>query len=115
MRLGFAQVLVDHAGADVGDFGALGEPVGDKRVQILLVPHRDVDQEILSPRDHEDADRLGQPGDPVTESLDVAPQRRADAEGDECLYARPTAARLRSRTVPRRRHAGAGSGSVPAR
>jgi hypothetical protein len=54
------QVLVNHAGADVGDFGAFGEPVDDERVQILVVPHSDVDKEILGPRDHEDSDRLGQ-------------------------------------------------------
>jgi hypothetical protein len=67
------QVLVDHAGADVGDFGALGEPVDDECVEILVVPDGDVDQEVLGSRDHEDADRLGQLGDPAAESLDVAP------------------------------------------
>lgn len=56
------QVLVDHAGADVGDFGTLGEPVDDERVQILVVSHGDVNEEILGSRDDEDADRLGQLG-----------------------------------------------------
>ncbi len=41
--LGFVQVLIDRAGADVGDLGAFGEPVDDKRIQVLVVPHRDVD------------------------------------------------------------------------
>jgi len=85
--LGFVQVLVDHAGADVGDFGALREPVDNERVQILVVSHGDVYEEILSPRDDEDADGLGQLGGPVAESFNVAPRRRADADGDECLNA----------------------------
>ena len=41
--LRLVQVLVDHAGADVGDFGALREPVDNERVQILVVSHGDVD------------------------------------------------------------------------
>jgi hypothetical protein len=44
------QVLVDHAGADVGDFGTLGEPVDDERVQIAVVSHGDVDEEIPAAR-----------------------------------------------------------------
>lgn len=55
------QVLVDHAGADVSDLGAFGEPVDDERVQVLVVLDRDMNEEVLAAGDDEDAD-TGGPG-----------------------------------------------------
>jgi hypothetical protein len=40
-------VLVDDAGADIGDFGSLGEPVDDEAVQALVVGHRDVQEKVF--------------------------------------------------------------------
>src|ERR1700761_7651243 len=50
-----AEVLVDHAGAHVSDLGPLGEPVDHERIQVLVVGHGHVDQEILVAGDHEQA------------------------------------------------------------
>src|SRR6185369_12863897 len=43
-----AQMLVDDAGPDVGHLGPLGELVDDEGVELLVVGHRDVEQEILA-------------------------------------------------------------------
>jgi hypothetical protein len=40
-------VLVDDAGADVGYLGSFGQLVDDERVEMLIVRHRDVEQEVL--------------------------------------------------------------------
>ena len=81
LKLQLVQVLVDHAGADVSDLGAFDEPVDDERVQVLVVPHGHVNEEVLAAADDEDADRLRQLADPVAEPLDVAPGRGPDADG----------------------------------
>jgi hypothetical protein len=41
-------VLVDDAGADVGHLGPFGELVDDEGVQMLVVGHGDVKQEVLA-------------------------------------------------------------------
>ena len=79
------QVLVDDAGPDVGYFGPLGEPVDDEGVELLVVGHRDVEQEVLAAGDDEHAHRVREPGRPVPEGLDVAPRRRPDSDGDQSL------------------------------
>jgi hypothetical protein len=53
-----AQVFVNDAGADVGDFAALGELVDDEAVEPVGVGYRDVDQEVLGTGDHEYPDGL---------------------------------------------------------
>jgi hypothetical protein len=42
------QVLVDDAGPDVGYLGPLGELVDDEGVELLVVGHRDVEQEVFA-------------------------------------------------------------------
>src|ERR1700761_5934223 len=81
-----ADVLVDHAGADVGDLRALGEPVDDEGVQVLIAGHGHVDEEVLVPGDHEHTEGLGQAADPVPEPLDVGPGRGPDAHRDQRLH-----------------------------
>src|SRR5215212_3520159 len=51
-----ADVLIDDRRADVGHLTALGEPVDDEGVERVRVGHRDVQQEVVAARDHEDAD-----------------------------------------------------------
>jgi Protein of unknown function (DUF2000) len=80
-----AQVFVDDAGPDVGHLGPLGELVDDEGVELLVVGHRDVQQEVLAAGDHEHADGVREPGRPVTEGLDVAPRRRPDPDRDQRL------------------------------
>jgi hypothetical protein len=80
-----AQVLVDDAGPHVRDLGTLGKPVDDERVQVLIVRHGHVQQEVLAAGDDEHADGVGQPGRPVPEGLDVPPGRRPDPDGDQRL------------------------------
>jgi hypothetical protein len=41
-------VLVDDAGPDVGHLGPFGQPVDDERVELLVVGHGHVEQEILA-------------------------------------------------------------------
>src|SRR5580704_12559149 len=82
---GVAQVLVNDAGADVGHLGPFGEPVDDEGVQMLVVGHGDVKQEILAAGDDEHADGIRQAGRPVAEGLDVAPRGRPDPDGDQRL------------------------------
>jgi hypothetical protein len=67
-----AEVLVDDAGPDVGYFGPLGELVDDEGVELLVVGHRDVEQEVLAAGDDEYTDGVREPGRPVAEGLDVA-------------------------------------------
>ena len=50
-----AQMLVDDAGPDVGHLGPLGELVDDEGVKLLVVGHRDVEQEVLAAGDDEHA------------------------------------------------------------
>ena len=56
------QVLVDNAGADVGHLGPFGELVDDEGVQMLVVGHGDVKQEVLAAGDDEYADSIRQAG-----------------------------------------------------
>jgi hypothetical protein len=79
------QVLVDDAGPDVGYFGPLGELVDDEGVELLVVGHRDVEQEVFAAGDDEHAHGVREPGRPVPEGLDVAPRWRADPDGDQGL------------------------------
>src|SRR6201992_2238003 len=80
-----ADVLVDHAGAHVGDLGALGQPVDDEGVQILVVRHGHVDEEVLVAGHHEHADGLRQRAHPVPEPFDGATGRRPDPDRDQRL------------------------------
>jgi hypothetical protein len=43
-----AQMLVHDGGLDVGDLGALGQPVDDKGIEPFGVGDRDVDQELAA-------------------------------------------------------------------
>jgi hypothetical protein len=79
------QVLVDDAGPDVGYFGPLGELVDDEGVELLVVGHGDVEQEVLAAGDDEHAHGVREPGRPVPEGLDVAPRWRPDPDGDQGL------------------------------
>ena len=79
------QVLVDDAGPDVGYFGPLGELVDDEGIELLVVGHGDVEQEVLAAGDDEHAHGVREPGRPVPEGLDVAPRRRPDPDGDQSL------------------------------
>jgi hypothetical protein len=72
LQVGGAAVT-DDAGADVGHLRSFGELVDDEGVEMLVVGHGDVEQEVLAAGDDEHADGVGQAGCPVAESLDVAP------------------------------------------
>jgi hypothetical protein len=65
-----ADVLVDDAGADVGDLRSLGQVVDDECVQILVVGDGNVQQEVLVASDDEDAEGLGLTRRPVAERLE---------------------------------------------
>ncbi len=80
-----AQVLVDDAGPDVGHLGTLGQLVDHEGVQVLVVGHGHVQQEVLAAGDHEHADGVGQARGPVPEGLDGAPGRGADPDSDQRL------------------------------
>jgi Protein of unknown function (DUF2000) len=80
-----AEVFVDDAGPDVGHLGPLGELVDDEGVELLVVGHRHVEQEVLAAGDDEYTDGVREPGRPVAEGLDVAPRRRPDPDGDQRL------------------------------
>jgi hypothetical protein len=43
-----AQVLVDDTSADVGDLRPFGQPVDDEGIEVLVVGHRDMEQEMPS-------------------------------------------------------------------
>lgn len=78
-----ADVLVDDAGADVGDFGALGEVIDDEGVQVLVAGDGDVQEEVLVACDDEHAQSIGQLRGPVAERLQHLALGRADADRDE--------------------------------
>jgi hypothetical protein len=59
------QVLVDDAGPDVGYFGPLGELVDHEGVELLVVGHRDVEQEVLAAGDDEHAHGVREAARPV--------------------------------------------------
>jgi hypothetical protein len=80
-----ADVLIDDAGADVGDFGALGELVDNEGVKVLVASDGDVQEEVLVAGDDEDAQGLGQLRGPVAERLKHLAFGRPDADRDESL------------------------------
>lgn len=52
-------VPVDQRGAYVRQFRSLGQLVQDHRVQLVSVANRDVQEEVVGARQHEDRDHLG--------------------------------------------------------
>jgi hypothetical protein len=80
-----ADVLVDDAGSDVGDFRALGEAVDDDGVEAVVVRHRYVDEEVFAAGDDEHADGFGQVCDPLSERVDAGAGRWPDEYRNECL------------------------------
>src|ERR1700761_6785912 len=53
-----ADVRVDHAGTCFIYLRALGQPVDDEGVHVLVARHGHVDEEVLVPGDHEHAEGL---------------------------------------------------------
>jgi len=66
-------VLIDHTGADVSDLWTFSETVDDKRVKVVIVGDRDVNEEVFVAGDDKDPQCLGELGHPVAEGFDDQP------------------------------------------
>ena len=111
------QVLVDDAGgSDVGHLGPFGELVDDEGVQMLVVGHCDVQQEVLAAGNDEHADgvpagALPSPGRPRCCAATAAGSGRRSGPGRACasrLGRRPAGRRGRPRAA-----VATGSGRAP--
>jgi hypothetical protein len=81
-----AVVLVDHRAAETDDLPTAGETVHQEGVQALDARHRHVHEEVVTARQDEDRQHLGQAGGVRLEALDHLPVERADLDVQERLH-----------------------------
>jgi hypothetical protein len=93
-------MVVDDGRPHVSDLSSLRQAIDDEGIERVDVRHGDMDEEVISARNHEDSDRLREGDGPVPEGLDVVSGGRPDPDRDEGLDNASDGAEVNVRVVP---------------